>query len=238
MLPAARELFAAVRSRGIAAWNNPYPTDGLILHLDGEWNAGGGVHDNAATSWLNLATGATTPLPTGTAEWGDNSLVTRAGYYREKNAMTQQIAAMGPFTATVIFKNRKGANTYSAFTLQYSSFGGAGRAAFYTPFSNRVCVCGKTDTYTSLNNQAIHCATGAFDGTTYSTHLDGQFVKREASPYAANTVALKEYNLATVYGNSYSGAGNIYCIRVYNRALTYNEIASAHEIDKERFALP
>lgn len=237
MLVAARESFAA-RSRGIAAWNNPYPTDGLILHLDGEWNAGGGVHDNAATSWLNLATGATTPLPQGTAEWGDNSLVTRAGYYRESVAMPQTIAAMGSFAVTAIFKNRKGANTWGAFALKYSSFGGAGRAAFYSPTFNRICVCGSYSTYTALNNQSIHCATGVFNGTTYSAFLDGQLVKSEASPYATNTMALNQYNLATLYGNSYSGAGNIYCIRVYNRALTYNEIASAHEIDKERFALP
>lgn len=27
-------------------WENPYPTDGLTLHFDGVWNAGGGKHDN------------------------------------------------------------------------------------------------------------------------------------------------------------------------------------------------
>lgn len=236
MIIAARESFAA--ARGKAAWKNPYPTDGLILHLDGEWNAGGGVHDNAATSWLNLATGATTPLPTGTAEWGDNSLVTRAGYYRENVTMPQTIAAMGSFTVTTIFKNRKGANTWSAFTLKYSAFGGAARAAFYSPAFNRICVCGRTDAYTALNNQSIHCATGVFNGTTCSTFLDGQLVKSEASPYATNTTALSQYNLGTLYGNSYSGAGIIYCIRVYSRALPSAEISSTYTTDKERFGLP
>lgn len=32
-----------------AAWTNPYVTDGLVAMWDGEWNAGGGVHDASAT---------------------------------------------------------------------------------------------------------------------------------------------------------------------------------------------
>ena len=38
-------------------WNNPYVTDGLVAMWDGEWNAGGGVHDTDAKSLVNLAEG-------------------------------------------------------------------------------------------------------------------------------------------------------------------------------------
>ncbi|MBR1609554.1 MAG: hypothetical protein IJ678_08080 [Kiritimatiellae bacterium] len=34
---------------------NPYVTDGLVLHYDGIWNAGFGVHDSAATVWKDLS---------------------------------------------------------------------------------------------------------------------------------------------------------------------------------------
>ena len=39
------------RKRG---WKNPYITDGLVAMWDCEWNAGGGVHDDTATTWVDL----------------------------------------------------------------------------------------------------------------------------------------------------------------------------------------
>ena len=38
---------------GMAVWTNPYVTDGLVAMWDGEWNAGGGVHD-ANNRLLNI----------------------------------------------------------------------------------------------------------------------------------------------------------------------------------------
>ena len=35
-------------------WTNPYVTDGLVAMWDGEWNAGGGIHDANATTWKDL----------------------------------------------------------------------------------------------------------------------------------------------------------------------------------------
>ena len=37
-----------------SGWQNPYITDGLVAMWDGEWNAGWGVHDAAATTWKDL----------------------------------------------------------------------------------------------------------------------------------------------------------------------------------------
>lgn len=51
MLLGARQFF---EKRGGVGWQNPYITDGLIAMWDGEWNAGGGVHDAAATTWKDL----------------------------------------------------------------------------------------------------------------------------------------------------------------------------------------
>ena len=36
-------------------WVNPYVPDGLVAMWDGEWNAGGGVHDPNATVWKDLS---------------------------------------------------------------------------------------------------------------------------------------------------------------------------------------
>ena len=43
----------AAASGSIAA--NPYVADGLVLYYDGEWNAGFGAHDSAATVWKDLS---------------------------------------------------------------------------------------------------------------------------------------------------------------------------------------
>ena len=56
MLLGARQFF---ERRGGGGWQNPYVTDGLVAMWDGEWNAGGGVHDAAATTWVDIVSGFT-----------------------------------------------------------------------------------------------------------------------------------------------------------------------------------
>ena len=36
-------------------WRNPYVTDGLVAMWDGEWNAGGGIHDPNAKTWTDIS---------------------------------------------------------------------------------------------------------------------------------------------------------------------------------------
>lgn len=48
-MTAMRQSFAGT------GWVNPYVTDGLIAMWDGEWNAGGGVHDSSAASIADLS---------------------------------------------------------------------------------------------------------------------------------------------------------------------------------------
>lgn len=56
-------------------WTNPYVTDGLVAMWDGEWNAGGGLHDAAATTWLDIVGGKTLTL-NGSAVFGENYMGT------------------------------------------------------------------------------------------------------------------------------------------------------------------
>jgi len=69
---AARNGIAAAK-RG---WVNPYVTDGLVAMWDGEWNAGGGVHDATATGWGDL-TGRSPDIAiaSGEVSWSNNALV-------------------------------------------------------------------------------------------------------------------------------------------------------------------
>ena len=52
MLPGARQFFE--RRGGGGGWQNPYVTDGLVAMWDGEWNAGGGVHDDAPSEIADI----------------------------------------------------------------------------------------------------------------------------------------------------------------------------------------
>lgn len=51
-------------------WVNPYITDGLVAMWDGEWNAGGGVHDASATVWKDIV-GNTDLNVRSSPIWGD-----------------------------------------------------------------------------------------------------------------------------------------------------------------------
>lgn len=48
-------------------WKNPYVTDGLVAMWDGEWNAGGGIHNPNATTWLPVVGNAALDIENG--EW-------------------------------------------------------------------------------------------------------------------------------------------------------------------------
>ena len=59
----------------ISGYNAPwYVTDGLVLHLDGIYNAGIGTHDAAATKWVDLAAGMEERDLTGVT-WVDNGIL-------------------------------------------------------------------------------------------------------------------------------------------------------------------
>ena len=53
-------------------WNNPYVTDGLIGMWDGEWNVGGGLHDDSASVWADISGNGRDATLSGSYAWGDN----------------------------------------------------------------------------------------------------------------------------------------------------------------------
>ena len=68
-----------------ATWENPYVTDGLLAHWDGEWNAGGGIHDPNELVWRDVVGGVPLTLlkmSDGYVEVNDMCYsTTHAGFY-------------------------------------------------------------------------------------------------------------------------------------------------------------
>lgn len=65
----------ATQTVRISGYRAPwYVTDGLVLHLDGIYNAGVGVHDNDATEWLDLSGQTTGNLTVKNHTWIEKGL--------------------------------------------------------------------------------------------------------------------------------------------------------------------
>lgn len=141
------------RRRILAAmggWHNPYVTDGLVAMWDGEWNAGGGVHDHQAEEWIDLVHGIT-PTHLHPFSWGDDyAMIDRSHsmfwFYNEE---LLDAIRDGGFYVELVMRNMTGYNGNGAilvnrdgdahrnfeiftgqdgnyFTWTRGSFGGAG----------------------------------------------------------------------------------------------------------------
>lgn len=236
---ANRESFAAAaRRRG---WTNPYVTDGLIAMWDGEWNAGGGVHDPNATTWSDLSgNGYNMILDMTLAEVKENGVL-------RKNVNTQ-----GPIGVVSY-------NTGSPATLEIcvttSATAGSLAVLVYGPVSTVKTPCiivknvntsggqyewsrdwNKSQRVVPVNATVVLSASA--NGSSTNGYVNANAMSGNASDtwgFPANTIAI----LGDPRKNSYGAKGYVaHNVRIYNRALTAAEIAANHTIDRERFGTP
>ena len=222
-----------------AGWVNPYVTDGLIAMWDGEWNAGGGVHDPNATTWKDLIAGNDMSF-VGTIEFGDqycyfttstsysNAPLTNDMLSDLANGYTDQCvivhqpiyssgSANGIFAISRCGLVVRGTNLA---ILQPITPSGAGSYIYHSLSAGVYSVV--ADTSASLiyeDDDVISTQTGYV--ITQSSTANG-FTCNHRENYA-------QYGL----GNLHIG-----CRRVYSRALTAAEIAANYAVDKARFNLP
>lgn len=201
-------------------WENPYITDGLVAMWDGEWNAGWGKHDPSAINCVGLVGGfelAGNVLSPNSFCCTDNKV------FNLDNAFTQ-------FTIESIKKNGdpigggvylcNGSNDRFSIDGVGESYGncrvrywnGSSVAAAY-PYSKSVW----------------GAVTVSFDGKNFQSHLNA--VGR--TPSAA---VEEELNVIRIVAAK-TVRLPFHSIRVYNRALTAEEIAYNYKIDKQRFGL-
>lgn len=240
MLLGARQFF---ERRGGGGWQNPYITDGLIAMWDGEWNAGPGVHDAAATTWKDIAgnTGANDLIVASNNTWGEKWL--------NKINLTQSSAYNStPLTGVKTFEFVIGIDSPSSTSWAYpltlgspvndvenrtiqlmargvnSIQGRFGQDGFTLPelTNTTPTILAVQFTYGSDNLVNLCMVNG--------THRASVGRRDQAGGYSDGV------NL--VYNAAYHNTQRYYTIRVYNRALTAAEIAANYAIDKVRFNLP
>lgn len=230
---------------GVGGWQNPYVADGLIAMWDGEWNAGPGVHDAAATTWKDIAganiTGANDLIIASDNTWGEKWLnkinLTKSSAYNST-----------PLTGVKTFEFVIGIDRPS-------------RTSWAFPLTLGAPVNDAENRIIQLWARGVNTIQGRLgqDGfslpemtNTVPTMLAVQFTYgsdnfanlcmvngTQRAPVARREQAAgNSGGVNLVYNASYQNTQRYYTIRVYNRALTAAEIAANYAIDKARFNLP
>lgn len=233
MLLAARESFAIARAK---RWTNPYVADGLIAMWDAVWNAGGGVHDPNATTWVDLVRGATASIADATVHDSYVSIPRYKTVVLSSPALGIDAGSLEILTSaynvtrSVTFLNGSSFQRYIA--ARDSSTTTSSRLIINAPYgtgSTTAYNYGSTAYYNLANVHLFAmCGKYATSGTSRGFWVDNQAIG--FSPYGP---ASKTRSTNATLG----GEQNVRCVRIYNRTLTAAERAAHYAVDKERFNL-
>ena len=213
-----------------------YVQDGLVACWDGIENAGAGTHDSGATVWKDIVGGCEFAL---TGVTVDDDRMTFAGtadsYGSLDNAgSTATFGAAKNGTMEIVYRSSTGTGTQ--VLLQSTS--GIGLAfGFYQGKILSSTVASSVFPFT-------------LDTTTNSVSIRYNSSKPVSPIYTngwslaatSGTDAWGSANASTTFigvraskANNTHFAGSIYCIRLYNRQLTDEEIAANYAVDQFRF---
>lgn len=237
---------------------NPYVADGLVAWWDGLWNAGIGKHTTSLMAWIDLVGGdaLTAYGPALSIDSNAVHIVKGGGatYLRSEDTRYVNLLLTGRFTIEMVFASPgyTGGDLVGASPISIQA--GAARQFVYdirttgttvggvlqyrqngwTSEANRITNVtidfSKPHTYVFRDNGNNACAFG-LDGAMTAFFRTGSGLTTTANV----RLGLNQYDATT--GTSKENYV-FYCIRIYNRALTAQEIAANYAVDKERFNLP
>ena len=224
-------------------WSNPYVTDGLIAMWDGEWNAGGGVHDASASVWIDLIGGKTINLPSSTQILND-----KMTFVETAKSSTIEYDTSNPIYSVFHTFKKRNINQTSQAIFMLLSEGTSSSVGAYSWNANTPLRAFRGVNWQKVDAQDYEAPCQI--GIVYSTANDSSSPGNKFSIYF-NGVKIYEltgaswifgYWFATtgsykIYGAS-DGPQDVYNIRLYNRDLSDIEIAINYAIDKARFNLP
>ncbi len=223
----------AASATGVTAQD--YVQNGLIAHWDGVENAGYGVHDATATEWKNLCgTNTVGDLPVAPLPgyvWRGTALeMTKAagGTKDTTRLLTPEAVALPTFTIEMVASAPDGVVRrweVCPWAQSFESWATAAEGYLERIKDTRIAALS-----TLRPNQQLQFIT-TYDGTTHKAMI-----------YDNGTLLTKtknvsySYNGRLAFGTALAAKGRIYAIRVYNRALTSDEVAANYAVDVQRFA--
>lgn len=219
-------------------WVNPYITNGLIAMWDGEWNAGGGKHTTDTEQFVNLATGARCPTTNdfvidNNAAGSNDINNTNRIYFTDVNlygitTITYEIILKATQYRTVNNGSIVGASTNNKFEAY--PYGINATPNWQSKKGGTTAIQLNQRFY--ANGDITHYAFIA-DSSQVIMYQNGSKLVTKANTKAIN-YASDDFPFIALAGFS----GRLYCGRIYNRALTDDEIATNYAIDVNRFLSP
>lgn len=225
----------------ILGWEDNYAKKQLILHLDGINNTGYGDENHSGTtdSWKNLTRGGKDGTIKG-AIWNKDNLSfdgqddwVELGQYVDKNAITVE--------TTVMLKSIQTGNACILGNWESGGFGiylNNGRAV-----ADIWMIHGykQVKANEALKTNQIYTISETYNGESLKLYINGEL---KASEPATGKIGNPESKAPMVIGGNPSGNGvvineraniNMYSARIYDRALTEDEIKNNYEVDRIRF---
>jgi hypothetical protein len=247
---AARQIFLGCGAGG-GGWKNPYITDGLIAMWDGEWNAGGGVHDPNATTWVDLSGNGNDAIPNAIYPRFDNNSLVFTGlsncFWTVTNPSSSlanisqsrnyELTLESAYNFSVVGQNAGIINlstsaTQRGYSLRfyssklYATFSGP-QYGPYGSLSGSFAMSGKDDG-----------VAGSYKRVVVDLYIDGASVDSTHTAQDTFGAVNSRVWLGNTGANDGVLIGHLYTSRIYNRILTAAEIAANHAIDKARLNLP
>ena len=221
-----------------------YVRDGLILHLDGIYNTYAG-HDPSATEWYDLS-GSGNSAEVVDGVWSDNSLIPNG------SCISRLPFKNLNFGFEIIVKYINGVT--SSFINPIDSNNNPVGVSGLTLFTDNLLRIG----YSTGNSPGSYIETGIdkteasarpyyyagfFEEGTgssnrqLSVYVDGAFVGEGVRGIMSDQTAVRTSFGRDMRWGGFGGANEIYMVRIYNRALTADEVAHNYTIDAARFGL-
>ena len=234
-----------------------YVQDGLVAMWDGIENAGWRTHDPNATAWVDL-TGNHSSVATTSAllSWGVNYLqfASEANMESRPTALEQKYGhGNGPMTIeqTGVFADDMDSRGFAIMQFRSSGDQSAGVAAGSIV---ALPVTSRDNRYGTGKNAYFPWPSGLYnfgnvrggdfifsattDGNTWGIYEKGALLSKDMT---LGTWSWYNSMARFLWASNSAGSkcsGKVYCIRIYSRALTADEIAANYAIDKARFNLP
>jgi hypothetical protein len=220
---------------------------------DGEWNAGGGVHDSTATSWRELISGSDCAIVGNLStnySWSGKSLVRNTddkGYFiYDASSQLQDAFRAATFTVEAVTSRPVNNASWQAQIINVCQ-----TADVSTSYSHGIIARWRRENNGTMGNissgkyssgagltlattDALATFACTYNAGQYVSYLDGE-QKSTGSAMPDSTIDGVWVRLGTT---AYAFRGNYHSVRIYSRALTADEIAANHIVDKARFNLP
>ena len=218
---------------------NPYVTDSLIAMWDGENNAGWGLHDASATTWIDLSGRGNNAVLSQWATWTDNAIVCDGTHYA---ALVSPDGIASVLHCEIVYERIQTTYGYLCYWADTKMGSSGNPLKCQLSFKNSVLMIGKGQEAVDGAWKDTYFPNVPLSGTLSANFrygrmwINGAEISSSSGFEAWGSVTLGEIGgRAARTGNVYKG--KILCIRLYSRPLTESEITSNYIVDQTRFGL-